>query len=457
MLYSSQAVAKPYFIAAIALFAVQVLFGLLLGMQYIPVNLPFISFITFDAARLIHTNLLIMWLLFGFMGSIYYIIPEESEQELYNPKLAIQLFWVFLSLTIITFLGYLLLSYATFAKITGNQFFPTMGREYLEQPTIIKLGLFIVLCGFSYNIAMTVLHGRKGMINLLLLAGIVGTTIIFLMAFYNPSNLVVAKYYRWWLIHFWIEGTWELIMEAILAYVIYKITGDRKIVEKWLYIIVAVTLTTTILGIGHHYYWIGVSEYWQWVGTVFSIFEILPFFFMVLFVFNVVNCTKCQYSNKAVKLWALSTPIMAFLGAGVLGFLHTLAPVNYYSHGTQITSAHSHLAFYSTYVMIVLTMISYAMPILRNRKIVNGGLSQRFEILAFWLMTVSMFFMALFIAIAGIMQVYIQRATDLALPFIEIQNSLMILYWLRSIGGVVFLIGVIIYITKFLIAKSNNL
>ncbi|MFK5969964.1 MAG: cbb3-type cytochrome c oxidase subunit I [Candidatus Marithrix sp.] len=454
LLYSSQAVAKPYFIAAIALFAVQVLFGLLLGMQYVMVD---IQFITFDAARLVHTNLLIIWLLFGFMGATYYIIPEESEQELYNPKLAIQLFWIFVSLTVIMVLGYSLLPYATFAKITGNQFFPTMGREYLEQPTIIKFGLLIVLCGFSYNIAMTVLHGRKGMINLLLLAGIVGTTVVFLFAFYNSSNLVVAKYYRWWLIHFWIEGTWELIMEAMLAYVIYKITGDRKIVEKWLYIIVAVTLTTTILGIGHHYYWIGVSEYWQWIGTIFSVFELLPFFFMVLFVFNVVNCTKCQYSNKAVKLWALSTPIMAFLGAGVLGFLHTVAPVNYYSHGTQITSAHAHLAFYSTYVMIVLTMISYAMPILRNRKIVNGGLSQKFEILAFWLMTVSMSFMALFIAVAGIMQVYIQRATDLALPFIEIQNSLMTLYWLRSIGGVIFLIGVIIYIMKFFIAKGESL
>ena len=66
MLYSSQAVAKPYFITAIALFAVQVLFGLLLGIQYVMINIPFIAF---DTARLIHTNLLIIWLLFGFMGA----------------------------------------------------------------------------------------------------------------------------------------------------------------------------------------------------------------------------------------------------------------------------------------------------------------------------------------------------------------------------------------------------
>ncbi|MDM8564442.1 cbb3-type cytochrome c oxidase subunit I [Candidatus Halobeggiatoa sp. HSG11] len=444
MSYSSQAIAKPYFTVAITLFAVQVLFGLIIGMQYVAIN---IEGIMFDTARLIHTNLLIIWLLFGFMGASYYIVPEEAEQELYNPKLAIQSLWLFLALTIITVLGYLLLPYATFAKITGNQFFPTMGREYLEQPTIIKLGIFAVLCAFTYNISMTILHGRKTIINLLLLTGIAGSTIVFIFAFYNSSNLVVAKYYRWWLIHFWFEGTWELIMEAILAYIIFKVTGNREIVEKWLYIIVAVTLTTVILGIGHHYYWIGVPEYWQWIGTLFSVFELLPFFFMLLFVFNVVNCTKCHSSNKALKLWALSTPIMAFLGAGVLGFLHTLAPINYYSHGTQITSAHGHLAFYSTYVMIVLAIISYTMPILQNN--INNRIVQKLEILAFWLMTVSMSFMVLFIAVAGIMQVYIQRATDLALPFIEIQNSMMILYWLRGAGGLVFFIGVIIYIIGF--------
>jgi nitric oxide reductase subunit B len=177
---------------------------------------------------------------------------------------------------------------------------------------------------------------------------------------------------------------------------------------------------------------------------------------MVLFVFNVVNCTQCQYSNKAVKLWALSTPIMAFLGAGVLGFLHTLAPINYYSHGTQITSAHSHLAFYSTYVMVVLMITSYAMPILRNHEIVNNGIGQKFAILAFWLMTASMFFMTLFIAIAGIMQVYIQRATTLVVPFIETQNHMVTFYWLREIGGLFFLIGLIIYIISMVIGSYES-
>ncbi|WP_438881883.1 cbb3-type cytochrome c oxidase subunit I, partial [Bacillus cereus group sp. Bce001] len=73
-----------------------------------------------------------------------------------------------------------------------------------------------------------------------------------------------------------------------------------------------------------------------------------------------------DYPNRAVALWAMGTTVMAFLGAGVWGFMHTLAPVNYYTHGTQLTAAHGHMAFYGAYAMIVMTIISYAMPRLRG-------------------------------------------------------------------------------------------
>ena len=95
MPYSSQAVSRLYFTAAIALFAGQILFGLIMGMQYVVGDFLFPA-IPFNVARMVHTNLLIVWILFGFMGAGYYLIPEESERELYSPKLAKLLFWVFL-------------------------------------------------------------------------------------------------------------------------------------------------------------------------------------------------------------------------------------------------------------------------------------------------------------------------------------------------------------------------
>jgi nitric oxide reductase subunit B len=66
-------------------------------------------------------------------------------------------------------------------------------------------------------------------------------------------------------------------------------------------------------------------------------------------------------------LWAVGCAVMGFLGAGLWGFMHTLSPVNYYTHGTQVTAAHGHLAFYGAYVLVVIAMISYAMPMLRGR------------------------------------------------------------------------------------------
>jgi nitric oxide reductase subunit B len=451
MKYSSQSVAKPYFIAAIGLFVGQILFGIIMGLQYVIGDFMFPE-IPFNVARMVHTNLLIVWLLFGFMGASYFMVPEESETELYSPKLAIILFWVFLVAGALTIVGYLAVPYATLAKITGNDLLPTMGREFLEQPTITKIGIVIVVLGFIFNIGMTILRGRKTVISMVLLMGLVGLAVFFLFSFYNPTNLVLDKMFWWWVVHLWVEGVWELILGSILAFTLIKITGvDREVIEKWLYVIIAMALITGLLGTGHHYFFIGTPDYWLWIGSVFSAMEPIPFFMMTLFAFNMVNKRRRQHPNRAATLWVLGTGVMAFLGAGVWGFLHTLAPVNYYTHGSQITAAHGHMAFYGAYVMIVLTMISYAMPILNGRDAANSNKSQVVEMWGFWLMTVSMVFITLFLTGAGILQVYLQRYSETPQAFMVVQDQLAMFYWLREAAGLVFLTGLFTYIASFFV------
>ncbi|MGB1109930.1 MAG: cbb3-type cytochrome c oxidase subunit I [Gammaproteobacteria bacterium] len=455
MKYQSQAVAKPYFIAAIGLFVGQILFGVILGLQYVIGDFLFPE-IPFNVARMVHTNLLIVWLLFGFMGASYYLVPEEAERELHSPKLALVMFWIFLVAGALTILGYLLVPYAGLAKLTGNELLPTMGREFLEQPTITKVGIVVVALAFLYNIGMTILGGRKTAVSLVLLIGLLGLALLFLFSFYNPDNLVKDKFYWWWVVHLWVEGVWELILGSILAFVLIKTTGvDREVIEKWLYVIIAMTLITGIIGTGHHYYWIGTPTYWQWWGSIFSALEPIPFFMMTVFAFNMVNRRRRNHPNKAAVLWALGTAVMAFLGAGVWGFLHTLAPVNYYTHGSQITAAHGHMAFYGAYVMIVLAMISYAMPLLNGREAANSNKSQVLEMWSFWLMTVSMVFITLFLTGAGILQVYLQRYSDAPLPFMVVQDKISLFYWLREFAGVVFLIGLIVYVASFFIGRKE--
>lgn len=448
MQYKSQAVAMPYFIAAIGLFVAQILFGLVMGLQYVVGDFLF-PHIPFNVARMVHTNALIVWLLMGFMGAAYYLIPEETETELFSPKLALAMFWIFLVAAALTVLGYLLVPYAALAQMTGNDLLPTMGREFLEQPTITKIGIVIVALAFLFNITMTMLKGRKTAISLVLLIGLWGLAVFFLFSFYNPDNLVKDKFYWWWTVHLWVEGVWELILGAILAFVLIKVTGvDREVIEKWLYVIITLTLITGIVGTGHHYYWIGTPEYWQWWGSIFSALEPIPFFAMTLFAFNMVNRRRREHPNKAATLWALGTGVMAFLGAGVWGFLHTLAPVNFYTHGTQITAAHGHMAFYGAYVMVVLTMISYAMPILRGRA-ANSNKAQVLEMWSFWLMTVAIVFITLFLTAAGILQVWLQRVSAMPMSFMDAQAQASLFYWLREWAGVVFLIGLLAYIWSF--------
>jgi len=448
MKYESQGIAKLYFIAAIALFVGQILFGVTMGLQYVMGDFLFPE-IPFNVARMVHTNLLIVWLLFGFMGSAYFLVPEEAERELFSPLLAKVMFWIFLAAGALTILGYLLVPYARLAELTMNDLLPTMGREFLEQPTITKIGIVIVALAFIFNIGMTVLQGRKTVINVVLLTGLVGLAVFFLFSFYNPDNLVLDKYFWWFVVHLWVEGVWELIMASILAYVLIKVTGvDREVIEKWLYIIIAMALISGLVGTGHHFFWIGTPDYWQWLGSIFSALEPIPFFMMTLFAFNVVNKRRRDHPNKAAVLWALGTAVMAFLGAGVWGFLHTLAPVNFYTHGTQITAAHGHMAFYGAYVMVVLTMISYSMPLMRGQKAANAN-AQKHEIRSFWIMTISMVFITLLLTAAGIMQVYLQRYSADPLPFMVVQDRLAHFYWAREVAGLSFLYGLFLYIYSF--------
>jgi nitric oxide reductase subunit B len=449
--YQSQSVSKLYFIAAMALFAGQIIFGIGLGLQYVIGDFLF-PYIPFNQARMVHTNLLIVWLLFGFMGAAYYMIPEEAETELHSPLLAKVLFWVFLVAGALTIVGYLAVPYAKLAELTGNELLQTMGREFLEQPLPTKIGIVVVMLGFLYNITMTVLKGRKTSISVVLLMGLWGLALFFLFSFVNPHNLVRDKMYWWFVVHLWVEGVWELILGALLAFVLVKTTGvDREVIDKWLYVIIAFALMTGILGTGHHFFFIGLPGYWLWVGSIFSAMEPIPFFMMTVFAFNMVQRRRRDHPNQAAILWAVGTSVVAFLGAGLWGFAHTLSPVNYYTHGTQVTAAHGHLAFYGAYVLVVITLISYAMPTLRGR-VANSQKAQAVEMWSFWVMTIGMAIMVLAMTGAGVLQVWLQRMpTEGAMGFMATQDQLRFFYWTRVGGGVVFLIGQFAYFASFFV------
>ena len=450
MKYSSQAVAKPYFIAALVLFLAQIVFGLIAGLQDLHGTFLFPE-LPFDVVHMCHTNLLIVWLLMAFMGAAYFIVPEEAQTELFSPKLALITFWVFLVAGGLTVLGYLLVPYSKLAALTGNAFLPTMGRGYLEQPLPTKVGIVLVALSLLLNVSMTLIKGRKTSINLILVGGLWGLALLFLPAFYFSTDTVKASFSWWWIVHGWVEGDWELILGALLGFILIKMTGvDREIVEKWLYIIIAMTLVSGIIGIGHHYYYTGAPAYWIWLGSIFSALEPIPFILLIVFAFKMLLARRREHPNRAAMQWALGTPIMAFLGAGLWGFMITLAPAQYYMHGTNFTAAHGHLAFFGAYAMVSLAIISYAMPILRGRS-ANSALAQRWEITGFWIMVLSMLGITLALTGAGIVTVVLQRAADNPMGFMDVQDKARVFFWIREGAGVCFFIGLLTYLTSFFI------
>lgn len=434
MKYQTQKIAYWYFLAAMILFAVQVTGGLIAGWIY--VNPNFMSeLLPFNVIRMLHTNSLIVWLLLGFFGAAYFLIPEESEREIHSPTLA----YLQLAILLLGTLG-VVVTYV-FDLFQGNWLLGKEGREFIEQPKWVKAGIVVAALIFLFNVSMTVLKGRKTAITNVLLLGLWGLALLFLFSFYNPANLALDKMFWWYIVHLWVEGTWELVMASILAYLLLKLTGvDREIIEKWLYIIVATALFSGILGTGHHYYWIGLPGYWQWIGSIFSSLEVIPFFAMMSFSFVMVWKGKRDHPNKAALLWALGAATVAFFGAGVWGFLHTLHGVNYYTHGTQITAAHGHLAFYGAYVAVNLAIFTYAFPILTNRDPYN----QVLNMVSFWLMTGGMAFMTFVLTFAGTVQTHLQRV--MGENFMDIQEGLNLFYLMRWGSGLCVVVGAILFI-----------
>ena len=141
MRYKSQSVAYWYFAVAMALFGLQLVFGLLSAAKYLGPD-PLINVLPFDVTKMMHTNLLIVWVLTGFMGGTYWLVPEESRTELYSVKLALVQLGLWTLMGVATIIGYF------FRYGTGN--------KLLEQPLPSKLVIVLVMLMFLYNIGMTI-------------------------------------------------------------------------------------------------------------------------------------------------------------------------------------------------------------------------------------------------------------------------------------------------------------
>jgi nitric oxide reductase subunit B len=191
------------------------------------------------------------------------------------------------------------------------------------------------------------------------------------------------------------------------------------------------------VGTGHHYYWIGSPDYWLWWGGVFSALEPLPIALMVADTWLHVRERKDKTVNPLMWTYIVGMAIYHFFGAGVWGFFHTLPPINYYTHGSQITVSHGHMAFFGAYALVNLTIYYYALPQFKGIKRYDERLGQW----GFWNMCFAMFFLCLIFLIAGVLQTYLERFLDIG--YMTAHSTMM--FWFKiALGiGAWFLAGVL--------------
>ena len=407
--------AMMYFRVAIILFGAQLLFGLVAAIQFLVPGFLF-ELLDFSVARTVHINALVVWMLYAMIGSVYFMLDDETEVEGVGIGLGKLAFWVLTAAVTVVVLVYILVQVG--AGTEASIWFINEGREYIEAPRWADIGIVVVVLVFYWNVFATYLKGKQTGIMTVMVADLLALAGLYMAGMFFTDNISMDQFWWWWVIHLWVEATWEVFVGTLAAFALIKIIGaKREIVEMWLWIEVLMLFGSGILGMGHHYFWIGTPEYWWEIGALFSALEPLPL--VAMFVHVLYDWGKTQgaeeekgntrsvIKNKPAFTWFVLNAFGNFLGAGVWGFFHTLPQVNLYTHGTQFTSAHGHLAFFGAYATILVGMMYIAVQGTNGIKVMKNT---KASIWAVSMISGGVMGMTVALTIAGYVQVLVSRA-----------------------------------------------
>ncbi|MFO1506312.1 MAG: cbb3-type cytochrome c oxidase subunit I [Lysobacterales bacterium] len=453
-MFRSQKLSLRYFTAAIALFGVMILFGLLSALYYLHPSLLFETF-NFSTSKTLHIDTLVIWLLMGFLGAVYWYLPKELGREVEGMWLAELIFWIFCAVVVVVALVFLFVQYGGSNEF--SMWFINQGRKYVEAPRWASIGIVVVMLVFAYNVIATCVKAHKmtGIMWVLVL-DLIPLVVVYLDAFPAVTNMSVDLYWWWWLVHMWVESTWEVLIGCVMALVLMDVMGTpRRIVETWLYIEVMLVLGAGILGLGHHYFWIGTPQYWLSIGGFFSALEPLPLLGMVVHAIYDAGTHRMKTSNRPAFYWITAEAFGNFIGAGIWGFMMTLPQINLFSHGTQWTVSHGHFAFWGAYACGVIAVLYVAKQKVSGVDFLDG----RAWKWGFGLLNFGMVGMVMGLLLAGMAQAFYGRAiggsTLMAFTTASENPWFVSGMWARMGFGVIFALGYVILVYDLLTAPKR--
>jgi nitric oxide reductase subunit B len=380
MLTPGQRAVGKYFVVVTLLFLVQVLLGGFMAHTYIEGNkfygFDMAAILPFNIARTWHLQLAIFWIATAWMAMGMFLTPMISGSEPKHQKLLINALFVALVALVG---GSLAGEYLGVRGDFGDNWFlfGHQGWEYLDLGRfwqiilVVGLTLWLVIMYRGIKPALRKESDKGGLTHLLLYAS-VSIPLFYGFAFFmSPgSHITMADFWRWWVIHLWVEGMFEVFAVVVIGFLMVNMgLVTKRSTLRALYFQLTILLGSGIIGTGHHYYWIGASEMWLALGSVFSAMEVIPLTLLVVEAYEHYRYMKKggqEFPYKWAFMFLVAVAFWNLFGAGVLGFLINLPSVNFFSHGSFLTSAHAHGALMGVYGMLGIALMLFSMRTISN-------------------------------------------------------------------------------------------
>jgi len=447
---------RKYFFVVIGLILAQIGMGAITAHYAVEgrafFGMPLADFVPYVVSRTIHTQFAVFWIATAWLATGLYIAPLLSGHEPKFQKLGVDvLFYALLAIvvgsTACGWLGTLQKQGFDFSFWFGNQGleFTSMGR-FWQVLLFVGLLFWLALLGRALWPALKKPSETRGLIAMVFLsAACIGAFYATSLTWGQRTHYAMVEYWRWWLVHLWVEGFFEVFATAVVALIftrlglIRAVTANRAIVAETI-----VFLFGGILGTLHHLYWTGTPTSVIAVGAVFSALEVVP-----LALIGIEGWQSYKRSRAAPWVAAYRWPILCFVavgfwntvGAGLLGFAINPPASLYYVQGLNMTPAHGHAALFGVYGMLGIGLMLFCLRGLYARSLH----ADRYLAWTFWGLNVGLAMMV-FVSLlpAGIYQAWASISQGLWFarsPEIVHSRVMETLVWLRVPGDVVFAAG----------------
>jgi nitric oxide reductase subunit B len=448
---------SAFFIVAVLLFVAQVLLGIVTAHYAVEgqglYGLPLSDFFPYSVTRTWHTLLAVLWIATAWLGTGLYVAPLLGGRE---PRFQVAGVWFLLvSLVVIVvggFAGQWLAINRMIPDLVRNFWFGHQGYEYVDLGRFWQIYLFV---GLLLWVAL-VLRGlspalKQAQSRSLLYLVVVATVAIGLLfgaglLYGRTTHISIMEYWRWWVVHLWVEGVFEVFATAIVSALLVRMGLVRVSVATTSVLVATIIfLGGGVLGTFHHLYWSGTPISVLALGSVFSALEVVP---LMVVGFEAYSRAKHEglFDWQKSYYWPfrffIAVLVWNLIGAGLLGFLINPPLALYYMQGLNTTPTHGHAALFGVYGMLGLGLILFCMRGLTDPARWNDRLLST----SFWCLNIGLAMMVfLSLLPQGLWQAYASFAYDYAFARSAevIQGPVMqALVWARVPGDLVFSVGV---------------